>query len=282
MTGQDRTMEVHAMPRLHDTGTRASNGFTLVELLVVMGIIGLLIALLLPAVDKAVRATRNGASKVIIQSLSVGLEAFKADWGAYPPSDRSSTEWGTPPPSYVNIGGELMAYALMGPGGNGWGVKAAEAGTGTSDWILPFGGEARKAYGPYFTQESGDPTAVHDGFPSYGAGGIVLYYRFDAGASSGAGGLYGDYDYADNPTGDTDWRDGAGFKDRTHFRLSTVYEALDRIPRWQREDYLLISPGADRLYGHVYLNPSNPDLIKAATASDISAGRVAYDDITNF
>ena len=103
------------MERIRDRTTRASAGFTLVELLVVMSIIGLLIGLLLPAVSVAVRAARVGRTKSIIQSLTVGLEAFKDDWGVYPPSDHTSADKLELAGSWE--GYHLMAHALMGPDG---------------------------------------------------------------------------------------------------------------------------------------------------------------------
>jgi len=269
---------------LRDPGTRASAGFTLVELLVVMGIIGLLIGLLMPAVQKAIVAARAGRTKAIIQSLSVALEAFKADWGVYPPSDRTADEWHSGMPSGLNSGNSLMAYALMGPDGNGWGVRAADqTGGGTSNWLLPFGGEARQAYGPYFTQESGDTLTVRDAFPTFGAAvGLILYYRFDPRGSAGVSGLYGNYEDDDNPVGVGNWRDCTGFNDRSHFLLSATYTDLTLGQRWQKETYLLISPGPDRYYGHVYFDPKNPDVIRAATKNDAQRGLALYDDITNF
>ena len=267
------------MERIRDSiRTRASAGFTLVELLVVMSIIGVLIGLLYPAVNAAVRASRVARTQAIIQSLTVGLEAFKADWGVYPPSNNDGDDRLEGGPTGQGKGNRLMALALMGPDGKGWGVRAADQ-TGATDWKLPFGGEARNAYGPYFQQESGATGYVQDGFPGV-APGFILYYRFDpAGIISGVGGLFGKYDENDNPL-DQDLL--TGFKDASHFRLSAMYTATDKASRWQREDYLLISPGPDRLYGHVYFDPTRPEVFRAATSPDVGQGKAVYDDVTNF
>lgn len=267
------------MERIRDRTTRESGGFTLVELLVVMSIIGLLIGLLLPAVSVAVKAARVGRTKSIIQSLTVGLESFKADWGVYPPSDNTGADRLQ---GDATGGNNCMALALMGPDGKGWGVAAADQ-TGATDWFLPFGGQARKAYGPYFQQESADPRSVHDGFATYGDTGRILYYRFDPRGNSSVGGLFGNFREQDNPVGENKFRELLGFGSRTHFLLSAKYTTVaQQAPRWQREDYLLISPGPDRYYGHVYSNPANPDVVRAGTDADVRAGRAVYDDVTNF
>jgi prepilin-type N-terminal cleavage/methylation domain-containing protein len=70
-------------PRTKDQGPR---GFTLIELLVVIVVLGILIALLLPAINSAVRTARNAQVLAEINQLSQALENFKAKYGDYPPS----------------------------------------------------------------------------------------------------------------------------------------------------------------------------------------------------
>jgi prepilin-type N-terminal cleavage/methylation domain-containing protein len=61
-------------------------GFTLIELMVVILIVGILIALLLPAIFGAVARGKNAAVSAEIITMAQALESFKSDYGDYPPS----------------------------------------------------------------------------------------------------------------------------------------------------------------------------------------------------
>lgn len=60
--------------------------FTLVEMLVVLGIIGVLIAILLPVIGSALVTTRNARMAIEIAQLRDAVEAYKNAHGDYPPS----------------------------------------------------------------------------------------------------------------------------------------------------------------------------------------------------
>lgn len=61
-------------------------GFTLIELMVVIVVIGILVALITPAVMRAQVTAKNAAVTTEIHSLDVALTAFRNEYGSYPPS----------------------------------------------------------------------------------------------------------------------------------------------------------------------------------------------------
>jgi prepilin-type N-terminal cleavage/methylation domain-containing protein len=65
---------------------RMRGGFTLVELLVVIVVLAILAALLLPAINSAIRTSKNAAVSAEINQLAQALESFKSKYGDYPPS----------------------------------------------------------------------------------------------------------------------------------------------------------------------------------------------------
>lgn len=87
-TGPNRLLRPGA--RQNSGGTRfaaySRHGFTLVELLVVIAIVGILIALLLPAVQQAREASRRIKCTANIKQLALATENYTGTHGKLPPS----------------------------------------------------------------------------------------------------------------------------------------------------------------------------------------------------
>ncbi len=61
------------------------NAFTLVELLVVIAIIGILIALLLPAIQAAREAARRNSCQSGVRQIALGLANYEDSFKEFPP-----------------------------------------------------------------------------------------------------------------------------------------------------------------------------------------------------
>jgi prepilin-type N-terminal cleavage/methylation domain-containing protein/prepilin-type processing-associated H-X9-DG protein len=75
------------------TNQNPKSGFTLVELLVVIAIIGILVALLLPAVQAAREAARRTECTNNLKQIGIGLHNFASTSGTFPPGIMTKWRW---------------------------------------------------------------------------------------------------------------------------------------------------------------------------------------------
>lgn len=244
------------MPR-----TRTKHGFTLLELLVVVGIIGLLIGLLVPTLSRAMLTVRTTKTRAILKNLSLGLQAFKTDFGAYPPSRpyRASD-----PTSGQRLTGRAnLAYYLLGPGGAGW---------GTSCGLLPFSNSRpSRSYGPYhrvgrdevrYSDLPGRQDEVDGLLDGFTPPGVILYFRAfeesrmvtDAVTGRQVAVPVTRYDVTDNgtsPDAKTNYASEEYFENCVTSGEIRLVDKETKVPRYVDWDYLLVSPGPDGRYGAI-------------------------------
>jgi prepilin-type N-terminal cleavage/methylation domain-containing protein/prepilin-type processing-associated H-X9-DG protein len=92
---------------------KEAKGFTLVELLVVIGIISLLISILLPALGKARAAAATLKCEANLRSIGQGLSMYLVQYGATYPQADGSADW----PETERTWSSLIAVSMF-PGGN--------------------------------------------------------------------------------------------------------------------------------------------------------------------
>jgi type II secretory pathway pseudopilin PulG len=123
--------------------------FTIVELLTSVIIIALLLGLLLPSISMVRTKSKETAQKAQFATIDMALEAFKQDYGDYPPSYLT---W-TASPSSQYCGAQKLSEALLGWDLMGFHPKTAWRSDGYSD---AFNGNA--SYDPGRTRMGGIAT----------------------------------------------------------------------------------------------------------------------------
>jgi general secretion pathway protein G len=99
-----------ATPRAGTTARRAvgSAGFTLLEILVVIAILGLLIGLVAPAALRQLSGARNSVAKQSIERIASVLDLYKLDTGAYPSTEQGLAALVQKPSGAANWNGPYL------------------------------------------------------------------------------------------------------------------------------------------------------------------------------
>lgn len=160
---------------------RHPRGFTLVEMLVVITIIGLLAALLTAAAWRAFVTAKNALIVAEIAKLDLAIQSFKENFGDYPPENQAAVTpflnrafpryLGTFPGSGLTPETALV-YWLSGPTGKGFSANKAD----------PFDTGSTRI-GPFYNF---DATRVKDGKyypPGVTGGAPYVYFRASVGAN---------------------------------------------------------------------------------------------------
>jgi general secretion pathway protein G len=112
-------------------GPERDAGYTLLELLVVLGILGLLAVIATPQVLKYLDNARLGTAKTEIGNLSLAADLYRLDVGRYPTTEEGLTALLVAPPDveswngpYLTRGAKLtdpwgQAYRYRSPGEHG-------------------------------------------------------------------------------------------------------------------------------------------------------------------
>lgn len=103
----------------------SQSGFTLLELLVVLAILGLLAAIVGPQVIKYLGSSKTQTASVQVKNVAAALELFRLDAGRYPSPKESLDALVKPPPSVPVWNGPYLpqASALIDPWQNRYRFK---------------------------------------------------------------------------------------------------------------------------------------------------------------
>ena len=102
-------------------------GFTLVELLTTLAVIGVLLGLLIPALNQVGKMAANVKQKAQFHAIGTALEAFRNDYGDYPPST-----WNGSVPN-ITTASHNLAEALVGRDGLGFHPRSEFLSDGMAD-----------------------------------------------------------------------------------------------------------------------------------------------------
>jgi general secretion pathway protein G len=119
-------------------GRRGEDGFTLIEVLVVLVILGLLAGLVGPAVLRYLGGSRQDAARLQAEQLGAALDLYRLDIGRYPTTEQGLNALVEAPSGVRNWSGPYLAKGEVpaDPWGNAFGYRTPGKQAGYDLWSL--------------------------------------------------------------------------------------------------------------------------------------------------
>ena len=104
----------------------AQAGFTLIEVLIVLGIIGLLATVVTPQVLRYLARAKVETARIQLSAITTAMELYALDVGAYPPPQTGLSALMQAPPGVAQWRGPYLkkAEGLVDPWGRPYGYRA--------------------------------------------------------------------------------------------------------------------------------------------------------------
>lgn len=96
------------MPRQQPSRAADDAGFTLLEILVVLAILGLLVGLVAPAALRQLGGARNSVARQSIERIASVLDLYRLDIGSYPTTDQGLQALNVRPAGGTNWNGPYL------------------------------------------------------------------------------------------------------------------------------------------------------------------------------
>jgi len=129
--------------KIHSTRSKQDAGFTLIELIVVIVILGLLAGLVVPRLFKHVGQAKIATARAQIAAFQTALGAYKLDTGKFPATEQGLEALRTAPEGTRNWNGPYLPKEVpLDPWGNPY-VYKYPGDHGDEPDIISFGADGR-------------------------------------------------------------------------------------------------------------------------------------------